>query len=144
MTRTHESEYHTLDIAFPLAAALDLVLRRVGSRTCSGTALGTAGCSRTVLGEKGDRGEFNETSRARLPLATDVAVVRVPASRLPSLSVRADSISPRARFVAGRPSFTAAAGGRALVSIISAVKTRGRKPGELYSPNDESAIDPLR
>ena len=127
----------------PLVAALDLVLRLVGSRTCSGTALGTAGCSRTVLGEKGDRGEFNETSRARLPLATDVAVVRVPAWRLPSPSVREDSISPRARLVAGRPSFAAAVDDRAFVSIISAVKTRGRNPGELYSPNDESAMDPL-
>lgn len=130
-----------MDVALPLATAVDLVLRRVGSRTCSGTPLGTAGCSRTVLGEKGDKGEFNETSRARLPLTTDVAVARVPAGRLPSLSAR--GISPRARFVAGRPSFATAVGGRVFVNIISAVKTRGRKPGELYSPNEESATDPL-
>lgn len=122
--------------------ALDRVVRRAGSRTCSGTARGTAGCSRTVLGEKGDSGEFNEMSRARLPFVTDVARV----ARLPSPSDRAVSISPRARFVAGLPSLFAVlvVVARAFaVSIMSAVKTRGRKPGELYSPKDESATDPL-
>lgn len=118
------------------------MLLRVGSLTCSGTALGTAGCSRTVLGEKGDRGEFNETSRARFPLMADVADARVAVGLFPSASDRTVDISPRARFVAGLPSL-AAARAREFVSIMSAVKTRGRNPGEWYSPKDESAIDPL-
>lgn len=131
-----------MDAAVVLAATLDLVLRRIGSFTCSGTALGTAGWSRTVLGEKGDRGEFSETSRARFPLMADVADARMLAGLFPSPSDRPVNISPRARLVTGLPSFDAAVG-RELVSIMSAVKTRGRNPGELYSPNDESAIDPL-
>lgn len=131
---------------FPSTA--DRVLRRI----CSGAALGGggAGCSKTVLGWKGDSGEFNETSRARLPPFINVPP-RLVALVFPSASDRVVGISARARLCAGRPSLAfelvermeAAVGRREDVSIMSAVNTRGRKPGEWYSPKEESAIDPL-